>query len=219
MNKEYSNIYIITNIINNKQYIGQTIKSIKQRFEQHLRNSENSDINRMPIHKAIKKYGKDNFKVELLERVPLEEANTKEKYYINKYNTYHDGYNATLGGQEHFHKLDIDDEIILKEYLRLRSTRKVGKLLNIDHSTVSNRLKAMGQEIFPQSINAYTINVYDVNNKLVNSSYTKRECAKWFIENNIPKSKNIDSVRRAIVNTENYYGYRIEIIDEDIVCS
>lgn len=173
----------------------------------------------MPIRKAIKKYGKDNFKIELLERVPLKEANEKEKYYIGKYNTYNKGYNATLGGQENFHKLDIDDEIILKEYLRLHSTRKVGKLLNIDHSTVSNRIKVMGQKIFPQAINAYTINVYDTNNKLVNSSYTKRECAEWFIENNIPKSKNIDSVRRAIVNTENYYGYRIEIIDEDIVCS
>lgn len=149
----------------------------------------------MPIRKAIKKYGKDNFKIELLERVSLKEANEKEKYYIGKYNTYNKGYNATLGGQENFHKL------------------------NIDHSTVSNRIKAMGQKIFPQAINAYTINVYDTNNKLVNSSYTKRECAEWFIENNIPKSKNIDSVRRAIVNTENYYGYRIEIIDEDIVCS
>lgn len=88
-------IYKITNIVNNKIYIGQTTRNVEIRFKEHLRAKDD-----YPIHKAIRKYGKDNFKVEIIEECANENLNEKEKYYIKIYNSYngHIGYNASPGG-------------------------------------------------------------------------------------------------------------------------
>lgn len=87
------NIYIITNLINKKQYVGKTKQLIEDRFNQHVYLNTNTII-----HYAILEYGKVNFKVELLETVNDDIALQKEKFYINKFNTlYPNGYNEILG--------------------------------------------------------------------------------------------------------------------------
>lgn len=46
------------------------------------------------------KYGKENFTIELIEdNIPEDQIDSKESYYINKFNTFNEGYNMTLGGQ------------------------------------------------------------------------------------------------------------------------
>lgn len=88
-------IYKITNLINNKIYIGQTIRDVQIRWKEHLRSKDEA-----PIHKAIRKYGKEAFKIEIIEECENILLNEREQYYINKFNSYngHIGYNATLGG-------------------------------------------------------------------------------------------------------------------------
>ena len=92
----YGYVYITTNLINNKKYIGQHKSDL---FDiKYL----GSGIN---IKKSIKKYGKENFKVELLEWCETQDdADEKERYYITKYNTQNCdiGYNITIGGQKRF---------------------------------------------------------------------------------------------------------------------
>ena len=89
-------IYLYTNKINGKKYVGQTIKPLKQRHYNHLHQNGNTYFDR-----ALKKYGEENFKLEILEDdiFDLDELNKKEIYYIEKYNSYYDGYNLTFGGQ------------------------------------------------------------------------------------------------------------------------
>lgn len=90
-------IYMIVNKINNKKYIGQTCKSVTRRFNEHLRAAIHN-THRYLYH-AINKYGPENFEIIELEKdIPIELLDEKEQYYINKYNTYNDGYNLTLGG-------------------------------------------------------------------------------------------------------------------------
>lgn len=94
-------IYLITNKINGKKYVGQST-DILYRWGQHI-----SYINKLR-HKSLLKsafqhYGIDNFNFEIIEICSPEELDDKEKYYINKYNTYYlaknsNGYNMTLGG-------------------------------------------------------------------------------------------------------------------------
>ena len=60
------NIYLITNLINNKQYVGKTVYSLTHRFQGHCTNGTNKNCY---LHQAIQKYGKENFKIELLEEV------------------------------------------------------------------------------------------------------------------------------------------------------
>ena len=56
-------IYKITNLINGKIYIGQTITSISQRMNRHYTNAKTNN-HATGIDGAIKKYGRENFKVE-----------------------------------------------------------------------------------------------------------------------------------------------------------
>lgn len=88
-------IYKITNNVNGKVYIGQTVRTVKERFDEHCRHSVTY------IDRAINKYGKVNFTVETIYTAKdLEELNEKEKYYISYYHSNQNniGYNLCDGG-------------------------------------------------------------------------------------------------------------------------
>lgn len=91
-------IYKITNLINNKIYIGQTINDVDLRFRQHLSAARNGS--HLYLHQAIRKYGAENFQVEILETIANESLNNREIYYIKKYNSNNSihGYNLDSGG-------------------------------------------------------------------------------------------------------------------------
>lgn len=86
-------IYLVTNLLNSKKYVGITKFSIEERFLQHTKRG-------FLLTEAIKKYGKQKFSVELVEKVESpEKAYKLEQYYIEKYNTKSpNGYNLTNGG-------------------------------------------------------------------------------------------------------------------------
>lgn len=67
-----------------------------QRWKEHLSEATRKRSNHRAIYRAIRKYGKENFNFEVLEETDF--PNEREKYYIQLYNTYHNGYNETLGG-------------------------------------------------------------------------------------------------------------------------
>lgn len=79
-------IYCITNLKNNKKYIGQTRTSLAVRYNHHLTKSREN--NPSGIAAAIKKYGEDNFTVKEIAKCPIKELDMLEVYYIKKYNTY-----------------------------------------------------------------------------------------------------------------------------------
>lgn len=95
-----ADIYLITNLINGKQYVGQTIRGYLHRWKGHCMYANRKVDRTSPqlIDKVIDKYGIENFKVELLETVPIIQKDIKEQYYIEKYDTYNNGYNLTIGG-------------------------------------------------------------------------------------------------------------------------
>lgn len=113
-------IYKITNLKNNKIYIGKTINSVEDRFKRHLNDalSERLDTH---LARAIRKYGKENFIVEELEDIQdLEKLNDREIYWIAFYNSYEKGYNETIGGDggNTYSKKTPEELEIIKEKLR-----------------------------------------------------------------------------------------------------
>lgn len=88
-------IYKITNQVNGKVYIGQSV-NIKHRWAEHRRRYENG---KEILYQAMRKYGIENFIFEILEECKVEDLDVKEQYYIQKYNSYNNGYNMTIGGQ------------------------------------------------------------------------------------------------------------------------
>lgn len=92
-------IYLVTNLLNNKKYIGQTKRDLEIRWKEHCTDSENTGL----LDPDIQKYGKENFKVEVLEKVYSHyEMNKRERYWIKKLDTINNGYNITTGGQKYF---------------------------------------------------------------------------------------------------------------------
>lgn len=87
-------IYKITNLLNNKMYIGQS-NNIQRRFSEHCYKGVKS---RIVLDSAIKKYGKDNFSFEVLEECSKELLNERETYWIEFYNSVETGYNLSYGG-------------------------------------------------------------------------------------------------------------------------
>jgi hypothetical protein len=81
------------------KYVGQTIRTLKQRKSSHLSSSKKGST--YYLHRAIRKYGAENFKWEVIYNATSEEElNEKETYFIKEYNTNsQDGYNLTEGGR------------------------------------------------------------------------------------------------------------------------
>ena len=91
-------IYKIVNDINNKVYIGQTI-DIEKRWYKH-RYLASSGFDRH-LYNAMRKYGIDNFHIEVIEECPEEELDEREKHWIQQYNSTdrNYGYNKSFGGE------------------------------------------------------------------------------------------------------------------------
>lgn len=92
-------VYIITNNINNKQYVG-VAKDLNKRMYQH---SIGHDQEHSYIDKAIVKYGWENFSYQIIDNYEDEiQRKELEMYYIKKYHTHRseNGYNLTWGGED-----------------------------------------------------------------------------------------------------------------------
>lgn len=107
MEKYTGFIYRAYCLITKKSYIGQTSISVDHRKNQHLWSSfnENDGSWHLYFHKAIRKHGIDNFEWTTLETITSDSKenlhdclNTLEIKYIEQYNSYYNGYNLTLGG-------------------------------------------------------------------------------------------------------------------------
>jgi group I intron endonuclease len=91
-------IYKVTNIVNGKMYIGQTVYDLKKRKGQHLYSVKSYKDN-FYFHRAIRKYGPDNFKWKIIHECDnINFLDRFEIFYIGYYDTYNNGYNLTLGG-------------------------------------------------------------------------------------------------------------------------
>lgn len=135
-------VYIITNILNNKQYVGQKLSST---FVKSYYGSGNY------IKSAVNKYGKENFKQEILCWCESrEDMNVKEQYYIEYYNTlYPNGYNMTLNtfnsGLKQKHSEATKEKIRQKH---LNKTIEEKKQISIKfHNTISKRTEVEWKEL------------------------------------------------------------------------
>lgn len=95
-------IYKFTNKINGKIYVGKTKKSLRQRITAHKSAAKTFRGNQL-IHKAIRKYGIENFEIVILEDkiASINELNERERHYIalNRSTEREFGYNFSIGGE------------------------------------------------------------------------------------------------------------------------
>lgn len=164
----------------NKKYIGITFYSLEQR----MKNGYNEYFTN-----AIKKYGKENIKSEiLLDNLTFEEAQEKERYYIHLYNTTNPekGYNITHGGEgsqrydyydilEYYSNHDLDFKATLREFGCTSQT-----LLNILEGHGYNRneiVSAISRQRYLEN-KITSVLQYDLNGNFIKEYVTAQDAAE-----------------------------------------
>lgn len=96
-NSNTSGIYCITNLVNNKKYIGQTY-NLNYRWRTHKNDLKAKRHHNKHLQYAWDKYGEDNFKFNILEYCSVDLLDERETYWIKFYDTVQKGYNLADGG-------------------------------------------------------------------------------------------------------------------------
>jgi len=146
MAKIICGIYLVTNLINKHQYVGQSV-DIYDRWVKHKAPSHDDNA----FHRALDKYGIDNFTWEIIEVCKQCELDEREKYWIEYYNTYENGYNETRGGQGN---LRYDYRLLVELWKEGYTCKEIEKLLNCNDKTITRALRCY--EISPQEVRSRT---------------------------------------------------------------
>lgn len=191
-----SYIYVITNDINNKQYVGKTNNSIEQRFREHINDSKKERCEKRPLYSAMNKYGIEHFLVKELEQCSEEESCIKEIYWIGKLDTYKNGYNATLGGDsKHYYNY----QEIADKYLELQNQKKTAEFFNCDVETVKTACENQNVKILTSEEvhkKEFGKKVHLIEEDLYFD--TIREAARFLQEQNITTNSSVGSIAKNI---------------------
>lgn len=194
-------IYKIFNSVNDKVYIGKTLSSIEKRFQEHKKDSSRDTENIRPLYRAMNKYGCDCFFIELVEEVPIEHLSEREQFWIEYYNSYHNGYNATLGGDG---KQLYDYNAIITRFLDGRLVKELAEEFGCCTETICKVLKLEGFNPKENTIKSISKSLAAYkNDQLIQEFSSRMEAVKWLQINGYTKSTNRDNINAAIGRAAN----------------
>lgn len=186
-------IYLITNNVNGKVYVGKTEDSIQKRFKEHCADSKKERCKNRPLYRAMNKYGCENFTVSLLEETDQPEA--REVYWIEQKQSYHTGYNATRGGDG---KKYLDYDLIYNTYCEIQNATKVAELLDTSVDTVSLVIKQRGSAKASQEVVRDTygkeFKLYSLTGELEQTFKTVHDAARYLQQNNITPTPKVTGI-------------------------
>ena len=145
----------------------------------------------------MNKYGEEHFYIELIEECPLENLSKKEIYWIGYYDTYHNGYNATLGGDG---QVLYDYELIVQLYKEGWTGKEIIAFLNCDQKVITNALRSANLNSYTNMANQFSkkVRAYDSNHKLIKEFNSESDAARWLIQKGIAKTDSIKNVGNAL---------------------
>lgn len=181
-NKVMGYVYKITNDINGKVYIGKTQNNVEKRFSEHLRASRKPNSEKRPLYSAIRKYGENHFLVETLEICCDDILSTREKYWIEYYNSFKLGYNATVGGDGVQY---INRNSVVELYQKYKNCRDVANIMGIHPDSVYDILRQNGIHIQwgGYSTSCKVAMLDKLTNKEVYVFNSYADAARWLICN------------------------------------
>ena len=236
--QKFNIMFIIYKIlfISGKVYIGQTTKDrFKVRIREHLKCAKNGVCSK--VYNAIRKYNttKSDFSI-IEENIETRElADIREKYWIEKYNSFYNGYNSTLGGTDNYQKITGEESPVSilsnEEVFNIRKMKSEMKYTKeYIYSLYSNRISKSGfhkiwnYESYPNvatKLNTKEIIEYYIHTKPKGSNnknciFSKEEIEdiriRYFV--NVESSKNIASIYNVnkstierIVSGKTYFDY------------
>lgn len=168
-------IYKIVNSKNSKVYVGKTERSLSIRFNEHIQLSKNSD---RPLYRAMRKHGVKNFNIEKLEVCDESNIDEREVHWINFYNSYKNGYNATKGGEG---KSLLNYEEVIAIYNELKSVKLTAEHLNCSKDAVSDILKSFSITIVKINTQVKAVEIFD-GEKSIGKFESVKLASKFLIE-------------------------------------
>lgn len=148
MAEKLGSIYLATNNANGKQYVGQTIRTVKERWYEHCYYAMHGITNNSAVDRAIAKYGADSFTVETIaEGVPVEELCALETEKIIEYDTLSpNGYNLVASQERGY---VVSDETRAK----LSAASKRGHAMSSPDRYAKIGMKSRGKHSMPMHPN------------------------------------------------------------------
>lgn len=190
-------IYKVTNLQNKLIYIGLTSTNLQLRKKRHyndaLSNKTNSDF-----HKALREFKKTDFLWEIIEdNIPIEQLGEREKYWIQYYNSYHNGYNMNSGGAngDNFRNWRKNNPELVSYYAKIGNQKMKEKLKQnpqLEQQRKENAKKG--------SINYYNTHKEEVKQKSYETYLKHKKTAnKNLIEANKKRSKKVLCIETGII--------------------
>ena len=182
-------IYKITNKVNGKSYIGLS-SNIEERFKKH-RQMQGEKV----LYSAFQKYGIENFDFSIIELCSSELLSEREKYWIAYYDTYNNGYNATLGGEGNCR---INHQDVIQDFLKTGSCKETADNLGITPHTVGHILTSNDIPHRASSecggLNKKPVGLFSKDGKFIQEFSSQEEAAKYLVS--IGKTKaSINTIR------------------------
>lgn len=231
-------IYLLTNTINGKQYVGQTTKTVEERWKGHVKEAHNyisSNGTRKKTHAsdaAIAKYGEENFIVETIECCLVSVLDEREIYWIQEHDCClldgkEKGYNISRGGKGFLQYL-LDEKEIAKLYHTGISANELASMFKVSSSTIRCVLVKNGyelrdqEEIWDAQRRSYdqTVNMLDDDGNIVKTFDSQGHAGDWIVEQGLTKSTSKGArtaIKDAFLKQHKAYGYWwiIDGIDDD----
>lgn len=210
-------IYKITNNVNGKCYIGKTLGSIEKRWQEHQHDSQTRKKEIRPLYRAFNKYGIKNFSIEQIEECDEDILSEREIYWIKYYNSYHYGYNATMGGDG---KQFFDHDKILEELKKAPYPIEIGKKIGCSADTVriiahKNNIKVKNKGCGQNVASPKIVYQYSLNGEFIQEFSSTMDAGKWLVSQGKAKSvesrNHIGEVCRGLRSTA--YGYKWKYAD------
>lgn len=150
------NVYIITNAVNGKQYVGLTTKKIKSRLTRHIYDAHRRDRNRGSklLVQAIRKYGKENFSIALVSDrfTSIDELKKGETEAIKLFNTLApNGYNLKLEEESNYIYSEELSRRVSRQSQGRKNARSFSKFLGVfqnDATSVKAYIRFLGKSFY-----------------------------------------------------------------------
>lgn len=192
-------IYNLKNKETGEMYIGQTTRTPKIRFKEHIKDSKLYRTLNRKLYIAINEYGASNFSFETLEICDNLLLDEREEYYINLYDTKENGYNETFGGKG---KPLVNEELekgIIEFYTNNKCTlEETGTNFNLSKDTIKVVLDKNEIRI-DKVIHSmdFKIKMVDKETTIIFDNFEK--CIDWLSKNKGNDNTRIkDSILRVI---------------------
>lgn len=167
-------------------YIGKTVDTIEERFKEHIHDSKKARTEKRPLYRAMRKYGIEHFKIELVEECDYKVLSEREQYWIDYYDTYYNGYNATKGGDG---SLLYDADEIIKKYNEGMLVKEIANEFGCERTIIAKYLKRAGINPFEnygkrlEQIYPSIIMCNKETDEILYIFVSCTDAARWLLEN------------------------------------